>query len=161
MEVSTAAKPKEQYKNYFILFLKTVNSTRFLLLLGGIGHQFRECANYKGQQKEDLAFGPWLKAVSLVDRTKLNRHRQKWSKEPEKSKGEVSESESTENPNPDSPTMNPGHEFGSLLNQEKIEASRSVMGVGHVERVTVPLTKPKGANRGFYRWMTKSCTVPA
>lgn len=40
----------------------------FCFCCGCIGHQFRECTNYKGQQKEDLPFGPCLRAVSLYSR---------------------------------------------------------------------------------------------
>ncbi|KAL9451795.1 hypothetical protein AB3S75_013380 [Citrus x aurantiifolia] len=41
----------------------------FCFCCGFIGHQFRECAQYKGQPKENLAYGAWLKAISLADRT--------------------------------------------------------------------------------------------
>lgn len=34
---------------------------------GCIGHQFRGCKEYRDQKKEELPFGPWLKAISLAD----------------------------------------------------------------------------------------------
>lgn len=45
----------------------------FCFCCGFIGHQYRECAQYKGQPKENLAYGAWLKAIPLADRTKFQR----------------------------------------------------------------------------------------
>lgn len=78
--------------------------------------------DYKGQQKKDLPFRPWLKAVSLADRTKLNRAKEKWSKEQEKAREEALELEIAEIPNLGSPTLNLGHEFRSTPNHESMEA---------------------------------------
>lgn len=33
-----------------------------------IGHQYRECLTYKGQQKEDLPYGGWMRAVTQAER---------------------------------------------------------------------------------------------
>lgn len=41
-----------------------------------IGHQFRECKDYSGYQKEELPFETWLKAISLANRTKLNKKKE-------------------------------------------------------------------------------------
>lgn len=117
----------------------------FCFCCGCIGHQFRECTEYRGQQKEDLPFGPWLKAVSLADRTKLNRNKEKWSKEQEKSKGENSASESAELSNPCPFSPNPGWESGSLPNKDGREASKTLMEVGHVEQEIGNVDKGQGS----------------
>lgn len=64
----------------------------FCYSCGCIGHQFRECKEYRDQKKEELPFGPWLKAISFADRPKLNRSRGKGSKEHERSKEDAADS---------------------------------------------------------------------
>lgn len=40
-----------------------------------IGHQYRECLKYKGQQKEDLPYDGWMRAVTQAERVKQNRNK--------------------------------------------------------------------------------------
>ena len=49
----------------------------FCFCCGFIGHKYRECAQYNGQPKENLAYGAWLKAIPLADRTKFQRGKDK------------------------------------------------------------------------------------
>lgn len=116
----------------------------FCFCYGCIEHQFRECRTFvfvvdalgtslenvwiiKVSKKKDLPFRPWLKAVSLADRTKLNRAKEKWSKEQEKARDEALELEIAEIPNLGSPTLNLGHKFGSTPNHESMEAKRALI----------------------------------
>ena len=45
-----------------------------------IGHQYKECIEYKGQPKEDLPYGYWMKAATRVEKIKQN-HRDSWHRE--------------------------------------------------------------------------------
>lgn len=42
-------------------------------------HQFRECENYRGQLKEDLPLGTWLKAITFLDSFKQNKNHEGWN----------------------------------------------------------------------------------
>lgn len=37
-----------------------------------IGHQFKECETDKGQPKDKLSYGTYMKALSKAEKTKLN-----------------------------------------------------------------------------------------
>lgn len=41
------------------------------------GHSYKECEKYEGQSKQDLAYRPWLKALSWVEKTKQNRSKER------------------------------------------------------------------------------------
>lgn len=83
--------------------------------------------------------------MSLADRTKLNRNKEKWSEEQEKSKGENSASESAELSNPCPLSLNPDGESRSLPNKDSREASKTPMEVGHVEKETGNVDKGQGS----------------
>lgn len=55
-----------------------------------IGHQYRECLNYKGQQNEDFAYGGWMRAITQVEKVKQNRSREKVNREQLQSKANAS-----------------------------------------------------------------------
>lgn len=38
----------------------------FCFYCGRIGHQYRECAHYKSQSKDELAYGPWIKVTTIT-----------------------------------------------------------------------------------------------
>lgn len=44
---------------------------------GFIGHQYRECAMYKGQPNKEMAYGAWLKAAPLTDQIRSQRNKEK------------------------------------------------------------------------------------
>lgn len=44
---------------------------------GYIGHQYRGCTKCKGQPKENLAYGAWLKVVLFADRMKFHKSKDK------------------------------------------------------------------------------------
>ncbi|KAH9792118.1 CCHC-type domain-containing protein [Citrus sinensis] len=52
----------------------------FCFCCGLIGHQYKECIEYKGQPKEDLPYGYWMKATTRARKLKQNR-RDKWHRE--------------------------------------------------------------------------------
>ncbi|KAH9685370.1 CCHC-type domain-containing protein [Citrus sinensis] len=49
----------------------------FCFCCAHIGHQFKECLNYKGQPKEELPYDAWMRALSQAERVKLNRSRER------------------------------------------------------------------------------------
>ena len=53
----------------------------FCFCCGILGHQYRECLKYRGQPKDKLPYGSWLKAKTVAERAKLNRDKGAWSKE--------------------------------------------------------------------------------
>ena len=52
----------------------------FCFCCGLIGHQYKECIEYKGQPKKDLPYGYWMKATIRFGRLKQNS-RDKWQRE--------------------------------------------------------------------------------
>ncbi|KAH9649425.1 CCHC-type domain-containing protein [Citrus sinensis] len=52
----------------------------FCFCCGLIGHQHKECIEYKGQPKEDLPYDYWMKATTRFGKLKQNR-RDKWQRE--------------------------------------------------------------------------------
>ncbi|KAH9650355.1 CCHC-type domain-containing protein [Citrus sinensis] len=56
----------------------------FCYVCGHVGHQYRECANYKNQLREEMAFGPWMKAPLMIEQLKQNRGKEKGKTESEK-----------------------------------------------------------------------------
>ena len=53
----------------------------FCFYCAHVGHQYRECLRYKGQQKEDLPYGGWMRAVTQAERVKQNRSKEKGNRE--------------------------------------------------------------------------------
>ena len=50
----------------------------FCYVCGCVGHQFRECNQYKGQTRDEMAYGPWLKALTNAEKLKLNKGKERW-----------------------------------------------------------------------------------
>ena len=46
---------------------------------GIIGHQYKECGKYQDQQREDLPYGSWMKAITVGGFTKRNRNKEMWN----------------------------------------------------------------------------------
>ena len=51
----------------------------FCFCCGRIGHQYRECSHYKSQSKDQLAYGPWLKATTMAERIRQSRGQDRWN----------------------------------------------------------------------------------
>ena len=49
----------------------------FYFCCAHIGHQYRECLKYKGQFKEELPYGGWMRAMIQSEKIKLNWTREK------------------------------------------------------------------------------------
>ena len=47
----------------------------FCFCCGRIGHQYRECVHYKSQSNDEMAYGPWLKAMTITERLKQSRRK--------------------------------------------------------------------------------------
>lgn len=45
----------------------------FCYICGYIGHQYREWTKYRNQLRGEMAYGPWLKALDIVDKLKQNK----------------------------------------------------------------------------------------
>lgn len=50
----------------------------FCFYCGRIGHQYKECIYYKSESKDELAYGPWLKATTTIEWLKQSRGKDKW-----------------------------------------------------------------------------------
>lgn len=50
----------------------------FCFCCGKIGHQYKKCLDYKGQPKDELAFGVWMKAQTKAERSRQNREKERW-----------------------------------------------------------------------------------
>lgn len=51
----------------------------FCFCCGCVGHQYRECTKFKNQAKEELLYGPWIKATTMVDKLKQHRGKERWN----------------------------------------------------------------------------------
>lgn len=49
----------------------------FCYCCGCLGHQYRECSRYEKQLKEELAYGPWIKAPTMAEKLNQIRRRNK------------------------------------------------------------------------------------
>lgn len=49
----------------------------FCFYCGLIGYPYKECDRYEGQAREKLAYGLWMQAVQLYERSKVNRSNEK------------------------------------------------------------------------------------
>ena len=56
---------------------------------GCIGHQYRECKQYKNQTRKEMAYGPWMKALTTAKKFRLNRGKERWKTEAEKKDGRI------------------------------------------------------------------------
>lgn len=52
----------------------------FCFCCGLIGHRFKECEAYKGQPKDKLPCGIYMRTLSKAEKTKLNQAREKWNR---------------------------------------------------------------------------------
>ena len=61
-----------------VLYEKLSN---FYFCCAHIEHQFRECLKYKGQPKDELPYGAWMRAISQAERVKQNKMKEKSDRE--------------------------------------------------------------------------------
>ncbi|KAK9195052.1 hypothetical protein WN943_003169 [Citrus x changshan-huyou] len=97
---------------------------------GYIGHQYRECATYKGQPKEELAYGAWLRALPLPERMRFQRSKERGNRDQSKTTREDRNSESTGTPQLQQ--LNPKGEIGSGSIQHQDEATSPQISLRHV-----------------------------
>ncbi|XP_024041282.1 uncharacterized protein LOC112098886 [Citrus clementina] len=57
----------------------------FCFCCGRIRHQYRECVHYKSQSKDEMAYGPWLKAMTITKKLKQSRMKDRWDSQPSNS----------------------------------------------------------------------------
>lgn len=100
---------------------------------GFIRHQYKECAQYRGQPKEEMAYGAWLKATPLTDWMRFQRNKEKESREQRRSLREGVESKNTSTHH--AQHTNPKGENGAGSTQYQEDASSSQMGSKHVAEV--------------------------
>lgn len=48
----------------------------FCYIHSQIGHQYRECVNYKNQLREEMAYEPWMKAPTMTEQLKQNKRKE-------------------------------------------------------------------------------------
>lgn len=82
---------------------------------------------YKGQQKEDLPYGRWMRAITQVKRVRQNRSREKGNREQVQSRANVQPTTSTK---PTQSQQNLGEQNGSQPNDSGPELNEEVEPVG-------------------------------
>lgn len=70
----------------------------FCFVCGCIGHQYRECKQYKNQSRKEMAYGPWMKALTTAEKIILNRGKEQGKTEAEKTDGRVPNNSKLEDP---------------------------------------------------------------
>ncbi|XP_024036844.1 uncharacterized protein LOC112096879 [Citrus clementina] len=100
----------------------------FCFCCGIIGHQFKECAQYQGQPKEDLSFGMWMNALMIGGRSRKYRGKERWQNEGERT---------------EKSTSSEFHDQSQQLQQEQVKpADKNGLGSGEEE-----MGQTKGINR--------------
>ncbi|KAL9460149.1 hypothetical protein AB3S75_003367 [Citrus x aurantiifolia] len=112
----------------------------FCYCCGIIGHQYKECAKFQGQQKEQLPYGGWMKAIIIGGRARKNRNNERWNYEGSRSEEKSESSEhngihrqrqqqqkSQDNPARTSGSEPMGEKTGQIVETTKID---EVEGVG-------------------------------
>lgn len=56
----------------------------FCFVSGCIGHQYKECAQYKNQARKEITYGLWLRVITMAKTLRLNRGTERWKKETNK-----------------------------------------------------------------------------
>ncbi|KAH9648888.1 reverse transcriptase domain-containing protein [Citrus sinensis] len=51
----------------------------FCYCCGIIEHQYKKCGKYQDQQREDLPYGSWMKAITVGGFTKRNQNKERWN----------------------------------------------------------------------------------
>ena len=65
------AKTKE-----ILMLIKYERLPYFCYIYSQIGHQYRECVNYKNQLREEMAYEPWMKAPTMTEQLKQNKKKE-------------------------------------------------------------------------------------
>ncbi|KAH9769811.1 reverse transcriptase domain-containing protein [Citrus sinensis] len=60
----------------------------FCFVCGCIRHQYKECAQYKNQARKETTYGPWLRAITMAEKVRMNRGRERWKNEANKQSNE-------------------------------------------------------------------------
>ncbi|KAH9802979.1 hypothetical protein KPL71_001599 [Citrus sinensis] len=105
----------------------------FCFCCGIIGHQYKECLEYKGQPKDELIYGAWMKA-----QTKVERAKQKTDQEFRYKKQKASQSASGNHEQQEQTQSKKGQERptvidGSGATQRQDDRSTGPIKISHVE----------------------------
>ncbi|KAK9178425.1 hypothetical protein WN943_027615 [Citrus x changshan-huyou] len=71
---------KQEGDEDIVMLIKYERLPDFCFCCGLIGHQFRECIQYKGQPNEKLIYGGWMKAPTPFELAKLNKGKNRKSR---------------------------------------------------------------------------------
>lgn len=117
----------------------------FCFCCGILGHQFRECIKYKDHKQEDLAFGPWLKAIIVAEHLNHNKPKNKWNRSNNTREEESGNQKCYENQqqNHKQPNSNSGNRLETI--QIKAGGSIAPMSKSHVAEVIAETLMSEGA----------------
>ncbi|KAK9221992.1 hypothetical protein WN944_010423 [Citrus x changshan-huyou] len=71
------AEKKEEKRQEIVMLVLYEKLLNFCYVYGCVGHQFRECIQFKNQSRDEMAYGPWLKAPTNAEKIKLNKGKER------------------------------------------------------------------------------------
>ena len=71
------AEKKEEKKSEIVTPVLYEKLSDFCYFCGCVGHQFRECIQFKNQSRDEMAYGPWLKTPTNAEKIKLNKGKER------------------------------------------------------------------------------------
>ena len=108
----------------------------FCFCCGLIGHQYRECLDYKGQSKDDLTYGAWMRAQTRAERARHARDKDRGNGDKEPSNTALGSQEQQEQIRKNTGQANPDESGGgSKSTQTNMGTSSNPMRDSQVEEV--------------------------
>ncbi|KAL9462516.1 hypothetical protein AB3S75_000507 [Citrus x aurantiifolia] len=146
---------KQEVEEDIVMLIKYERLPDFCFCCGLIGHQFRECIQYKGQPKKKLSYGGWTKALTPFELAKLNKGKNikgRRNDQPDATTGNTSvQIQIQPKPKEQPRNLNPSKHDGSGATQMDIPNDEMSIEVTYVAEVgEEPLMKAAEESRESY-----------
>lgn len=116
----------------------------FCFCCAHIGHQYRDCLSYKGQPKEDLPYGGWMRVVTQAERLKHTRSRETSHRDHFNTHGNVQSTTRTKAHNPVTRDGSALHQTSRATTGASLEDARNTL---LTDNVHLMLSPPETQNK--------------